>query len=168
MRVERKQLEHEGDVACRGAVHRHLLAVEGNRAGRWQLQPCDHAQRRRLAATGRAKKTEKLAVLHREARRLDRMKRSEGFVERLDLDLCHRPYSLTFETMINITVPNRVVAKDQEYSSRKKGCISMTTPMAMIVVATASSGPRRRTLPATPSRGLEEVAPRVICEPLRR
>src|SRR5882672_2220053 len=158
MRVERKQLEHEGDVACRGAVHRHLLAVEPYRSRRRQFQPCDHAQRCRLAATGRAKEAKELAVLHREARSLDRMKRSEGFVERLDLDLRHRPYSLTFETMMNITVPDRVVANDQEYSTRKKGCISITTPIAMIVVAIASSGPRRRIFPAKPRRGLEEVA----------
>ena len=43
------------------------------------------------------------------------------------------PYARTFDTMVNITVPNRVVANDQEYSVRKNGCISMTTPAAMIV-----------------------------------
>src|SRR6185369_6754608 len=115
----------------------------------------------------RAKQAEEPAVLYREARTLDRMKRAEGFVERLDLDLRHRCYSLTFETMMNITVPNSVVAKDQEYSVREKGCISMTTPMAMIAVATASSGPRRRTASAK-LLGMEECASRLICERLQR
>ena len=41
-------------------------------------------------------------------------KSAEGFVERFDPDLCHPPYSLTFETMVNSTVPNSVVANDQE------------------------------------------------------
>ena len=45
---------------------------------------------------------------------LDGMEIPEGFVERFDPDLCHPPYSLTFETMMNITVPNSVVANDQE------------------------------------------------------
>src|SRR5882757_1432984 len=168
VRIEREQLEYEGDITCRGAVHRHLLAVEPNRTRRRQFQSRDHAQRCRLAATGRAKQAEELAVLHREARSLDGMKRPEGFVERFDLDLRHLPYSLTFETMMNITVPNRVVVKDQEYSVKKKGCISMTTPMAIIAVAMASSGPRRRTLPTNPGRNLDEATSRLICERLRR
>src|SRR3954447_7714191 len=44
------------------------------------------------------------------------------------------PYARTFDTMVNITVPNRVVANDQEYSVRENGCISITTPAAMIAV----------------------------------
>src|SRR5882757_10571101 len=125
VRIEREQLEYEGDITCRGTIHRDLLAVEPNRARRRQFQSRDHAQRCRLAATGRAKQAEELAVLHREARSLDRMKRTEGFVERFDLDLRHRPYSLTFDTIMNITVPDKVVANDQEYSTREKGCISI-------------------------------------------
>src|SRR6266702_8072995 len=143
VRIERKELEHEGDIARRGAVHRHVLAIEPDGACGRQFQPCNHAQRRRLAAAGRSQQAEELSVLHREAGGLHRMKRAEGFVERLDPDLCHRAYSLTFDTMVNITVPNRVVANDQEYSARKNGCISMTTPAAMTIVAMASSGPRR-------------------------
>src|SRR5258705_12261193 len=96
------------------------------------------------------------------------MEIGEGLVERFDLDLCHPPYSLTFETMMNITVPNNVVANDQEYSVRENGCISMTTPAAMIVVATASSGPRRKILSAKPRAGKEEFASRLICERLQR
>ena len=114
VRIEREQLEHEGDIARRCAVHRHVLAVEPNGAGRRQFQSGNHAQRRRLAAAGRPQQAEELAVLHREAGSLDGMEIAEGFVERFDPDLCHPPYSLTFETMMNITVPNSVVANDQE------------------------------------------------------
>jgi hypothetical protein len=96
------------------------------------------------------------------------MEIGEGFVERFDPDLCHPPYSLTFETMVNITVPNSVVSNDQEYSVRKNGCISMTTPAAMIAVAMASSGPRRRILSAKLLAGMEEFASRLICERLQR
>jgi hypothetical protein len=49
-------------------------------AGR-QLEPGDHAQRRRLAAAGRAEQTEELAVLDREARILDRDEIAEGLVQ---------------------------------------------------------------------------------------
>ena len=114
MRIEGEELEHESDIAGRCAVHRHVLAIEPNGAGRRQFQPGNHAQRRRLAAAGGTQQTEELAVLHREAGGLDGMEIPEGFVERFDPDLCHPPYSLTFETMMNITVPNSVVANDQE------------------------------------------------------
>ena len=114
VRIEGEQLEHESDIARRCAVHRDVLAIEPDGAGRRQFKPRNHAQRRRLAAAGRTQQTEELAVLHREARSLDGMEIAEGFVERFDPDLCHPPYSLTFETMMNITVPNSVVANDQE------------------------------------------------------
>ena len=69
--------------------------------------------------------------------------------------------------MMNITVPNSVVANDQEYSVRKNGCISMTTPAAMIAVAMAYNGPRRNILSAK-LLGMEERASRLICERLQR
>src|SRR5438477_624033 len=114
MRIEGEELEHESDIASRCAVHRDVLAVQPNGAGRRQFQPCNHAERRRLATAGRAQQAEEFAVLHRKAGSLDGMEIGEGLVERFDPDLCHPPYSLTFETMVNITVPNSVVANDQE------------------------------------------------------
>src|SRR5258707_10533332 len=114
VRIEGKELEHESNIAGRCAVHRDVLAVKPNGAGRRQFQSCNHAQRRRLAAAGRTQKAEELAVLHREAGSLDGVEIGEGFVERFDPDLCHPLYSLTFVTMMNITVPNSVVANDQE------------------------------------------------------
>src|SRR6266702_769406 len=168
MRVEGKELEHEGDIARRGAVHRDVLAVKPDGAGGRQFKPGNHAERRRLAAAGGAQQAEELAVLHREAGSLDGMEIGEGFVERFDFDLRHPLYSLTFETMMNITVPNSVVANDQEYSVRKNGCISMTTPAAMIDVAVASSGPRRGILSAKLRPGMEEFASLLICARLQR
>ena len=120
VRIEGEQLEHEGDIAGRCAVHRDVLAIEPDGAGRRQFQPGNHAQRRRLAAARGPQQAEELAVLHREAGSLDGMEIGEGFVERFDPYLCHPPYSLTFETMMNITVPNSVVANDQEYSVSEK------------------------------------------------
>src|SRR5207302_10921309 len=105
---------YECDIARRGAVHRDVLAAEPDGTGRRQFKPCNHAERRRLAAAGRTQQAEEFAVLHRKAGSLDGMEIGEGLVERFDPDLCHPPYSLTFETMVNITVPNSVVANDQE------------------------------------------------------
>src|SRR3954469_6419341 len=168
MGVEGKELEYEGDIARRGAVHRDVLAVKPDGTGRRQFKPCNHAERRCLATARRSEQAEELAIFHREAGSLDSMEIGKRLVERFDLDLCHPPYSLTLETMVNITVPNSVVANDQEYSVSKNGCISMTTPAAIIVVATASSGPRRRILSAKLRPGTDEFASILICAPLQR
>ena len=62
VRVEREQLEHEGDVALAGAPEGDVLAIQPDPARGRQLQARDHAQRRGLAA---ARRTEQ----HEEARR---------------------------------------------------------------------------------------------------
>ena len=54
VRIEREQLKHEGDVARRGAPEGDILAVEQNAPAGRQFEAGDHAQRRRLAAAGRA------------------------------------------------------------------------------------------------------------------
>ena len=51
MRIKRKHLEHESDVAGGSAPECDILAVEQNASTRRQLEPGDHAQCRRLAAT---------------------------------------------------------------------------------------------------------------------
>ena len=44
VRIEREQLEHEGDVARRRAPQGDVLAVEQDLPGGRQLEPGDHAQ----------------------------------------------------------------------------------------------------------------------------
>ena len=55
VRVEREQLEHEGDVALARRAEGDVLAVEADAARGRQLEPGDHPQRRRLAAARRAR-----------------------------------------------------------------------------------------------------------------
>ena len=62
VRVERVGLEHHGDAAL---ARRHVvdeLAVDQKLAVRDRFQSRDHAQRRRLAAAGRADEDDELAV----------------------------------------------------------------------------------------------------------
>ena len=62
MLVERVVLEHHGDVAvARRQMVDHLAADPDIAAGD-VFQPCDHAQRRRLAAAGRADQRHELLV----------------------------------------------------------------------------------------------------------
>ncbi len=50
VRVKRKELEHESNVARRGAAEGDILAVEQDTPVGRQLEPGDHAQCRGLAA----------------------------------------------------------------------------------------------------------------------
>ena len=52
VRIKGKELEDEGDIARRGAVEGDVVAAEEDASRCRQLQPGDHAQRRRLAAAG--------------------------------------------------------------------------------------------------------------------
>ena len=90
VRVEREELEDEGDVALGGALEGDVLAVEQDRSGGRQLQPGDHPERRRLAAAGRAEHDEELAVRDGEGRILHRDEFGELLSEVLDADLGHR------------------------------------------------------------------------------
>ena len=114
MRIEREQLEHEGDVALGGAPERDVLAVEQDPARGRQLEA-----RRSCAAssscrsrTGRARQknapssTVKLEFLHRD-------EIAEGLVQILDADLGHaRLYSGKWLTMTKSSVPARMVTND--------------------------------------------------------
>ena len=62
MRIEGEELEHEGDVALRGAHEGDVLAVKEDAAGGRQLEAGDHPQCRRLAAARRPEQTKELAV----------------------------------------------------------------------------------------------------------
>src|SRR5271168_5348098 len=68
MWVEGKQLEDKGNVACGCTPERDILAVEQNSPAGRELEACDHAQRRRLAAAGRPKQGKEGAVFDGEIR----------------------------------------------------------------------------------------------------
>ncbi len=91
VRIEREELEHEGDVAFAGAAHRDVLAVEQDLAAGRQFEPGDHAKRRRLAAAGRPEHDEELAILDGEGGVLDRDERPEFLAQIFDPDFRHRP-----------------------------------------------------------------------------
>ena len=60
MRIEREELENEGDVAVAGLQVLHRLAVDQDVAAVDLLEPGDGAQRRRLAAAGRPEQHDEL------------------------------------------------------------------------------------------------------------
>ena len=99
-------------VALGGALLRDLVAAQEDLSAGRQFEPGDHAQRRGLAAARGAEQAEELAVLDREGRGFDGGEAAEGLFELFDADLCHRPYSGNFETMMNITVPASMVMKE--------------------------------------------------------
>ncbi len=67
---QRRLLEHEADAVTR--QHIALVARHPHDAGRWRAELCDQAQRRRLAATGRAQQRDELALAHGEVERAER------------------------------------------------------------------------------------------------
>ena len=66
VRVEGVGLEHHGDVPVLGRHRVHHPAVDAHLARGDRLEPGDHAERRRLAAAGRAEQHHELAVRDRE------------------------------------------------------------------------------------------------------
>jgi hypothetical protein len=86
VRIEREELEHEGDVARRRALEGDVLAAQQDLAGGRQLQPGDHAQRRGLAAARRAEQHEELAVLDGEGGALHGDEVAEALVQLLEDD----------------------------------------------------------------------------------
>ena len=89
VRVEREELEHEGNVALGRAQVGHVLAIEQDLAGGRDLQAGDHPQRRGLAAARRAEQHEELAVVHRQVGVVHRDEVAKGLVQVLDADLGH-------------------------------------------------------------------------------
>jgi hypothetical protein len=89
VRVQREQLEDEGDVAVRRALEGDVFVAEKDLAAGGQLEPGDHAQRGRLAAARRPEQAEELAVAHGEGRVLHRDEVGERLVQVLDADLGH-------------------------------------------------------------------------------
>ena len=63
VREERIALEDRVDVALVGRQPGHVLALQFDHAGRGLLKTADHPEGRGLAAAGRAKQTEELAVV---------------------------------------------------------------------------------------------------------
>ena len=90
VRIEREELEDEGDVALAGAPHGDVLAAEQDLAAGRQFEPGDHAQRRRLAAARRPEHDEELAVLDGEVGILHRDELAEFLPQIFDPDLRHR------------------------------------------------------------------------------
>jgi len=68
VRVERKHLEDEGDIALTGGLHAHFLAIDKDLATGRKLQPGHHPQCRGLAAARRSEQHEELPVLDCEGR----------------------------------------------------------------------------------------------------
>ena len=111
VRVEREQLEDEGDVALGRALSAHVLAIQENAAGGRDLEPGDHAQGRGLAAAGRAEQHEEAAVGDDEVRVAHRDEVAEALVQALEADLGHHS-SGKWLTITKPIVPIRITGKE--------------------------------------------------------
>src|SRR6056297_1084728 len=159
MRVEREHLEDEGDIALARRFLANLLAVDIDPPRSGQFQPRHHPQRRGLATARGPKQHEELAIFDGECRGLHGGEGPEILAQMVDCDLGHG-HSGKWLTTRNITVPARITMNDHVYSARKNGCISITTPTAMMIEASISHGPRRRRRKA--------LRISLICAPPRR
>ena len=88
-------LEHHAEAAVARLEVVDHLAVDADFAGGRVLEAGDHAQRRGLAAAGRADKDDELAVLDGEGEVLHRLHRAEGLVQIDQLDTRHCDYLRT-------------------------------------------------------------------------
>ena len=86
VREQRVVLEDRVHVAIERRDRRHVPAVEVDAAGRRQLEPRDHPQRRRLARTRRAEHREELAVAHLEVDAGDREHVAVALLDALEAD----------------------------------------------------------------------------------
>ena len=93
VRIEREQLEHEGDVALARRQILHRLPVDGDVAGVDRLEPGDGAQRRGLAATGGAEQHHELAVGDLEVQLADDVVRAEILLDVAEPDRRHHSSS---------------------------------------------------------------------------
>ena len=89
VRIERVQLEHEGDVALLRRQLVHPPAVDADVARVDALQPGDGAQRRRLAAARRPEQHDELAVPDVQVELADDVVGAEVLVGVDDLDVGH-------------------------------------------------------------------------------
>ena len=110
MRIKRKHLENECDVALAGGLLAHVLAVDQNLAGRRQFKTGNHPERRRLAAARRPQQHKELAVFDRERRRLDGGEVSKVFAHVSDNDLSH----LSLREMTDDDEHHRAHQRNQE------------------------------------------------------
>jgi hypothetical protein len=89
LRVERKELEHKGDVALAGGEPGHILAVDVNPSLGHSFQPGNHPQRGGLAAARRPEQRHELAAADGEVHRLHRPCLTEFLSYLSELDFCH-------------------------------------------------------------------------------
>jgi len=66
MRIQGIGLKHHGAATVRSRYCVDRLPVDADRAGAWRLQPCDHPQQGRLAASRRADEDDELPVVDRQ------------------------------------------------------------------------------------------------------
>ena len=88
-RVEGVELEHHGDVAIARREVVDPRAGDEDVARRHVLEPCDHAERRGLAAAGGPEQAHHLAGFHVEVDVVDRGERAEVLAEVAQLDVGH-------------------------------------------------------------------------------
>jgi hypothetical protein len=89
VRIQRKHLKAEGNVARRGALEADVFIAQEDLPRGRQLQPCNHAQRGGLAAARGAEQAEEFTVAHGEAGVLHGGELGKCLVQVLDADLCH-------------------------------------------------------------------------------
>src|ERR1700734_3574280 len=90
MRIERIVLEHHGDVAL---ARRELIdnpPIDRELPARDVLEPCNHAQDRRLAAARRPEKDDELVVPHLEVETGDDLGFAVAFRDVAERQLGHR------------------------------------------------------------------------------
>ena len=100
VRIERKELEDEGNVPLAWMAPGHIFAIDQDSATRDSLQTGDHAQGRRLAAAGWAQQHHKLAVLDGQVHRLDGVDLPELFRHLLQFNLSHLRASASIDSPI--------------------------------------------------------------------
>ena len=113
VRVEREQLEHEGDVALAGALEGDVLAVEPDLARGRQLEPGDHAQGRGLAAARGAEQHEELPSSMVRLLSWTATKSSNALCRLVSRIWAMAAQSGKWLTTMNITVPARMTGKLQ-------------------------------------------------------
>ena len=94
VRIERVGLEHHREPALRGTDIGHVLAVDQDLSGGDVLEAGDEAQKRRLAAAGRADEHRELAVLDIEIDAVDDADGAERLAHVLQLNAAHGGNSL--------------------------------------------------------------------------
>src|SRR5262249_24020748 len=89
VRIEREELEHEGDVPVRGLPVLHRLSVDEDLAAVDRLQPRDGPQRRRLATARGAEQHEELPGANGEAELANDIVVAEGLLDVPERDVGH-------------------------------------------------------------------------------